>query len=421
MLRLCNHHNSCELLPLRSLRQIRRDFLRHEPQWAANFAAKAPSAKAPSADDSPSGHGAKRMGPAGFTLVELLVVVAIIGVLVALLLPAIQAAREAARRSSCGNNLKQVGLALQNYHDARKTFPYSNVYTASNSTNNTIVSYLGPNWVVAILPFVEGGNVVTLYDKNAFYVDDPANISFRAATLPFMLCPSDANASTPYNGASMPSGSGTSWGRGCYGANASVNSMNSNGTGGGATFNGPTGTNWTQLLCRGVMLPNVACTMKQVVDGTSKTVIVGEIRADIGASSNRGVWAGVSGMSALFGHGSQANAITSISDVGPNNPGGANTYNGDGSPTCTAAISAAGSGAALVGLGMGCLETVTTDNKVTGPKSMHPGGILTVFCDGGVHWIDDSIQVGTPSANGYWEMLFLSSDNGTLPQDVYNN
>jgi len=64
-----------------------------------------------------------RRARGGFTLVELLVVIAIIGTLVGLLLPAVQAAREAARRSSCANNLKQVGLAAQNFHDARKSYP----------------------------------------------------------------------------------------------------------------------------------------------------------------------------------------------------------------------------------------------------------------------------------------------------------
>src|SRR5277367_825024 len=103
----------------------------------------------------------------GFTLVELLVVIAIIGVLVALLLPAIQAAREAARRSSCGNNLKQLGLALQNYHDARKTFPCQFIGSINNPTGTTWSGQpctpLGPTWVVAILPFIEAGNVMTLY------------------------------------------------------------------------------------------------------------------------------------------------------------------------------------------------------------------------------------------------------------------
>jgi prepilin-type processing-associated H-X9-DG protein len=71
---------------------------------------------------------------------------------------------------------------------------------------------------------------------------------------------------------------------------------------------------------------------------------------------------------------------------------------------------------------MGCNQTTTQDNKQLGPKSLHPGGVQTVFCDGSVHWIDDGIQVGSGTAYlGYWEMLFLSSDGNNLPQDVYNN
>lgn len=89
----------------------------------------------------------------GFTLVELLVVIAIIGLLVGLLLPAIQAARESARRNQCVNNLKQIGIALQTRHDARKAFPAGRV--GRTSTGNSGVTQFGVSWAFELLPYME--------------------------------------------------------------------------------------------------------------------------------------------------------------------------------------------------------------------------------------------------------------------------
>ena len=376
---------------------------------------------------------------AAFTLVELLVVIAIIGVLVALLLPAIQAAREAARRSSCGNNLKQLGLALQNYHDARKTFPYASVSATALTYLGTAptagVNGRGPTWVVAILPFIEGGNVITLYNKNSFWMDTTANVSFHSANLPFMLCPSDSFAAVPYNGSGLSNNNGgasSNWGRGCYGANGSPYWEVGNLVG--------TPACWPAPSAKGVMAPNQSVSMKQINDGTSKTIILAEMRASPDPNVPLGVWALEANCIALYGHGGSswryqtqgAGSGYGSSDPGPNNAGVPNTAGsqtpagmGDRVLNCGSSWT----GTQLYALGMGCMNDGESGDA--GPKSQHPGGVQTVFCDGSVHWIDDSIQVGptltggvTNNApnnvqNGYYEMLFLSQDGGTVPGDVY--
>jgi len=115
----------------------------------------------------------------GFTLIELLVVIAIIAVLIALLLPAVQQAREAARRTQCKNNLKQMGLALHNYHDVANTFPPGWISTWAQSP--TPASYPGDSWgwPVFLLPYMDQGNI---YNQINFNVGFPAGFNAAGTT-----------------------------------------------------------------------------------------------------------------------------------------------------------------------------------------------------------------------------------------------
>jgi prepilin-type N-terminal cleavage/methylation domain-containing protein len=144
----------------------------------------------------------RRHPRAGFTLVELLVVIAIIGTLVGLLLPAVQAAREAARRSQCGNNVRQLGIGLQNQVSSRRSLPFGR-------------NALGLSTFSAILPTIEQATLLPKIDPTKPW-NDPVHAEACAATIPTLRCPSDAATSLPGslggNNYRFNQGTGILWG-----------------------------------------------------------------------------------------------------------------------------------------------------------------------------------------------------------------
>ncbi len=138
----------------------------------------------------------------GFTLIELLVVIAIIGVLIALLLPAVQAAREAARRAQCINNLKQIGIALHNYHATVGSFPVGFLYPSEPVPPTTSISQYRWSVLAQMAPYLEGANLYNALNFDfplahkptggeAFWPFYKANTSVMAVSVASFLCPSD--------------------------------------------------------------------------------------------------------------------------------------------------------------------------------------------------------------------------------------
>ncbi len=128
---------------------------------------------------------------AAFTLIELLVVIAIIGILISLLLPAVQAAREAARRTSCFNNMRQIGLALHTYHDTHRVLPSGWIAVDPGTQRPLATGEPGWGWAALLLPYLEQSNVQTQLLDMHRAITDPVNEAGRTHVLDVYRCPSD--------------------------------------------------------------------------------------------------------------------------------------------------------------------------------------------------------------------------------------
>jgi prepilin-type N-terminal cleavage/methylation domain-containing protein len=298
----------------------------------------------------------------GFTLIELLVVIAIIAILIGLLLPAVQKVREAAARSQCQNNLKQFGLALQNYHDSNNQLPPSMM---SGSYANNWNAGNGINWAIMILPYIEQQN---LYNLGA----TPAVAGL--VSIKTFNCPSDPYSSTMYNSG------GVNYARGNYAANCGPNFTGGQATvaNGGGTYQGD-----------GVFLIGMGLTLAQITgqDGTANTVMLGEVRAGPAASDVRGTW--------------------SLSNVGASFIGGCPTGDCWGPNDTNSGSDDVSGCTAMPTQRMGCWNG---GNGQATMRANHTAGANCVFVDGSVHMLNNSIDLTTY----FW---LLSRDDGFTPSN----
>jgi len=285
---------------------------------------------------------------AGFTLVELLVVIAVIGILVALLLPAVQAAREAARRTQCTNNLKQIALALHNYHDSLEVFPPSSTsgfgagvwnYPGSGPADPSIHLH---SFASLLLPYLEQGNVAAQIDYNVSALD-PVNRAVASQILPFYRCPSYAGK----NYSDDPVYVSTVG----YDKFAVRNYV----VLGARTVVGLSGA----MPADGVMFPGSRTGFRDVTDGTSSTIAFAETREERSAVWIDGTSAAVAARWTDLSSPTFAGNTVSINYT-PYFPGGVfpNSIGQD-----------------------------------YGPSSFHPGGAQHAFVDGSVQFLSETMEV----------------------------
>ncbi len=316
-----------------------------------------------------------RIGRRGFTLVELLVVIAIIGVLVALLLPAVQQAREAARRMQCSNNLKQLGLALHNYHDTHGSF----VPRATGTTTGTHHNSGRLNGFIPLLPFFEQG---AMYDRiaagdNTYPPFGPSTWTSwapRNVTPDGLRCPSDN-----YTG-------------------SRTDIFNYRFSMGDSIFET---LNKTDI--RGMFPKRDGVSFKDIIDGTSNTIALSERNVNEynhGTRSGQlrvteGVATGLSGL--------ESNPSQCLGEADGQFYINASVLKGRGGWWfADGQAERAGFWTVLPPNSPSCVNGSNTSGdsqtSLIAPTSNHPGGVMTLRADGSTHFVSDTIDTGDLTA-----------------------
>ena len=324
----------------------------------------------------------------GFTLIELLVVIAIIAILIALLLPAVQQAREAARRTQCRNNLKQIGLAMHNYHDQANMFPPGYITRFPNNQSASERSHWG--WGTFLLPMIDQAPLYNQLNPgpNDLHVvlGTAAGLAALTTPLPAFVCPSDTGpAMNNFNETQNP-----------LPADPSAPWYNRFVTSDGTNRIAIAKSNYIAVACSGLSTTppvdpapygpatgmfwgNSNCRMRDITDGTSNTIMVGE-RAFRYADINVGA-------GNVLGFSSQINTQSTSAGL-------------------KAAMTS------VLGLSYNGMNFRTTNrvHQSRGFHSQHVGGVHFVMADGAVRFISENIDynyVTTPGTcpagcNGLW-------------------
>lgn len=346
----------------------------------------------------------------GFTIVELLVVIALIALLISLLFPAMQSARESARSTLCRNNLRQLGQALGKYELDNRSFP------PATESSDPGTAWTKPNWVAAILPRLGAQSLVDRLDRTKS-VADAANLPYRSANIEAMLCPSDLLNRLPYNGSRY--GKSDGWARGNYAVNGAQTNMCA-----------PNGPGWALKKYRGMMGCSVAVTGATVIDGQSNTILVSEMRTGLLEIDPRGTWAMGDSASSLWCVGSghyndEAGPYSQWPGADCNGPNPANMFRMDQDDivACQDIRDKIGydrlHGVEL----MGCNPS-SGYNGQSAVRSKHPGGVNVCMADGSVRFISDYVDTNgrvdfEPPRFSVWDRLMSSADGQPISGDTF--